>query len=91
MEGRQQQVRRRRLGVDLVALVLAIGLAGVVILILVATMVQILNNSFPEVALSENATQVLTSAVGGLSGILGGYIGYSMRDRDRDRDKRDEN
>jgi hypothetical protein len=78
-----------RPGVDLIALVLAIGLSSAIILILVATMVQIVYNQRPEVTLSENATQVLTSAVGGLSGILGGYIGYSMRDR-RGKDGEDE-
>jgi hypothetical protein len=74
-------VRPRRLGVDLVALVLALGLSSLVVLILIATIVQILNNNRPEVTLSENATQILTSAVGGLAGILGGYVGYSLRDR----------
>ena len=89
MEGRQQVKRRRWLGVDLVAVILAVGLASVVILILIATIVQILNNNRPEVTLSENATQILTSAVGGLAGILGGYVGYSMRGR-RDTDGHDE-
>jgi hypothetical protein len=80
---------KRRFSVDLIAFVLAIGLASSIILILVATIVQILNHSRPEVTLSENATQVLTSAVGGLSGILGGYVGYSMRDR-KNKDREDE-
>lgn len=88
MEDREQVKRRRWLGVDLVAVILAVGLAAVVILILVATIVQILHNARPEVSLSENATQILTSAVGGLSGILGGYIGYSLRAR-RDTEDND--
>jgi hypothetical protein len=71
-------------GVDIVAVVLATAFAGVVVLILIATIVQILHNERPEVSLSENATQILTSAVGGLSGILGGYIGYSLKDRNKD-------
>jgi hypothetical protein len=78
-----------RPGVDLIAFVLAVGLASTIILILVATMVQIVHNQRPEVTLSENATQVLTSAVGGLSGILGGYVGYSLRDR-KGKDGEDE-
>ncbi len=44
---------------DVVALVLAASLGATVLMILVATTVQILNHSFPEVSLSENATQVL--------------------------------
>jgi hypothetical protein len=81
VEDREQIKRRRWLGVDLVAVILAIGFASVILLIMIATIVQILHNERPEVSLSENATQILTSAVGGLSGLLGGYIGYSLRDK----------
>jgi hypothetical protein len=76
--------RPRRGPVDNVAMVLALALGLLVVLILVATMVQILNSSFPQVQLSENATQVLTAGVGGLTGLLGGYIGSRSRQRDRD-------
>ena len=65
---------RPRRPVDTVALVLAMGLAGAVIGILLATTVQIARGS-PEIALSDNATQVLVAAVGALTGLLGGYIG----------------
>jgi hypothetical protein len=71
-------------GVDIVAVILAAGFASVVFLILVATIVQILHNERPEVTLSENATQILTSTVGGLSGILGGYVGYSLKNKGPD-------
>jgi hypothetical protein len=71
-------------GVDIVAIILAAGFASVVFLILIATIVQITHNERPEVSLSENATQILTSTVGGLSGILGGYVGYSLKNRDKD-------
>jgi hypothetical protein len=74
-------------GVDLVAVILAIGFSSVVLLILVATIVQILHNERPEVTLSENATQILTSTVGGLSGILGGYVGYSLKSKGKDEDE----
>lgn len=58
------------------AVILAIGLSAVVILILVATLVQILHNSLvPEIQLSENATTILTGALGALTGLLGGYMG----------------
>jgi len=65
--------------VDLVALVLATSLGATVLMILIATTVQILYHSFPEVALSENATQVLIAGVGGLTGLLGAYIGVRSR------------
>lgn len=62
--------------VDVVAVVLACGLAGAVLGILVATTVQILHTGHgPEVELSDNATQVLVGAIGALTGLLGGYMG----------------
>jgi hypothetical protein len=75
--------RRRWSGVDVVAVVLALGLTVLVVLIIVATMVQILNNrpATPEIQLSENATQILIAAIGGITGVLGGYVGYHVRDR----------
>lgn len=67
----------RPIGPDHVALVLSIGLALVAALILTATIVQILHGS-PEVVLSGNASQVLVAATSGLTGILGGYMGYRL-------------
>ena len=56
------------------------GLAVLVSLIIVATIVQIIHNdkNVPEIQLSENATQILIAAIGGIVGVLGGYIGYRM-------------
>ena len=73
---------------DFVAAVLAIGLALLVVLIIVATIVQILNNrpASPEIQLSENATQVLIAAIGGIVGVLGGYVGYRVREHREDND-----
>lgn len=70
----------KRRGADVVAAILAVGLSLTVVLILVATIVQILNNSpdTPEIQLSENATQILIAAIGGIVGVLGGYVGYRM-------------
>ena len=75
--------RRNFTGVDIVAIILAGGLAILVVMIIVATIVQIINNSknVPEIQLSENATQVLIAAIGGIIGVLGGYIGYRMHNR----------
>ena len=82
--GRRQQLGHPRYGVsgrpigpDHVALVLSIGLALVAALILIATIVQIVHGS-PEVVLSGNASQVLVAATSGLTGILGGYMGYRL-------------
>jgi hypothetical protein len=81
-------MKRRRLeGVDLVAVILAVGLALTIVLVLVATMVQILNNApnVPEIQLSENATQILVAAIGGVVGVLGGYVGYRLHERSTEK------
>jgi hypothetical protein len=72
--------RRNLTGVDLVAIILAVGLTLLVCLIIIATMVQIINNhpDTPEIQLSENATQILIAAIGGIVGVLGGYVGYRI-------------
>ena len=72
---------RRPIGADHVAFVLALGLALVASLILVATIVQILHGN-PEVSLSENSTQILIASVSGLTGVLGGYMGYRLAKRE---------
>jgi hypothetical protein len=64
-------------GPDLVAVVLACGLALLASLILVGTIVQILHGN-PEVTLSENATQILIATSSGITGVLGGYMGYRL-------------
>jgi hypothetical protein len=64
-----------------VALVLAAGLALLASLILVGTIVQILHGN-PEVTLSENATQILIATSSGITGVLGGYMGYRLGRRD---------
>jgi len=70
--------------VDVVAIILACGLAGAVLGILLGTIVQIVRGD-PEVVLSDNATQVLVGSVGALTGLLGGYMG-SRRPHDHDPD-----
>jgi hypothetical protein len=75
----------RRLGVDLVALVLAVALGVTVVLIMVTAIINVVDRQAPTPTLGENTTQVLTSAIGGVVGILGAYVGYSFRRR-RDGD-----
>jgi hypothetical protein len=77
--------------VDRVAFVLAIGLSATIILILIVTCVQILSNKQPEVQLSENATQVMIAGLGGLTGLLGAYVGLNRSPRGRDDDDEDGN
>lgn len=67
--------------VDWVALVLALSLGLSVLLILIVSAVQITRGSFPQVNLSENATQVLVAGIGGFIGLLGAYIGLNRGDK----------
>jgi hypothetical protein len=77
---RQRRQRSNLTGADIVAIILATGVALVLCLIIVGTIVQILHNApgVPEIQLSENATQIIISGMGGIIGVLGGYIGYRM-------------
>ena len=72
-EHRQKEWR----AVDWVAMVLAISLGLTIVLILVVSAIQITHGSFPQVKLSENATQVLIAGTGGVTGLLGAYIGLN--------------
>ena len=76
----------RRPGVDLVALVLAIALGVTVVLIMVSALINVVDHQAPTPTLGENTTQVLTSAIGGVVGILGAYVGYSFRRRHDESD-----
>lgn len=67
--------------VDWVALVLAMALGLNAVLILIISAIQITRGSFPQVQLSENATQILIAVSGGLVGLLGAYIGGSRGKR----------
>jgi predicted small secreted protein len=57
-----------------VAIILAIGLATAINVITLAVLIDALYSD--DVGLSENATQILTTAFGGIIGVLGSYIGY---------------
>jgi hypothetical protein len=73
-----------RRAVDHVALVLAVALALAVVLILVTAIVNVVDRQAPTPTLGENTTQVLTSAVGGIVGVLGAYVGYTFSGRHDD-------
>lgn len=70
------------------ALVLALGLGLLANLILIGTIVQILHGN-PEVTLSENATQILIASTSGITGVLGGYMGYRLGKRSQDQGQQD--
>jgi hypothetical protein len=57
-----------------VAIILALGLSLAVVTITAAILYDAIFS--PNAGLSENATQVLIAAFGGIIGVLGGYVGY---------------
>ena len=59
---------------DLVAITLAVGVVLALNVITAAVLVDALVSEGP--GLSENATQLLTGAFGGIIGVIGGYLGY---------------
>lgn len=65
---------------DDVAIILATGLSVAVIAITLAVMWDSIENN--RLGLSENSTQVLTAALTGMIGLLGGYIGGQRRPSD---------
>jgi hypothetical protein len=65
-----------RRGVDVVALVLAVGLVAAVAMLTLGVLWDAITSEGP--GLSDNATQILVAAFGGLIGVLGTYIGYQI-------------
>jgi hypothetical protein len=59
---------------DWVAIIIAIGLCTAVNIITIGVLWDAIRSEGP--GLSENATQVLTGAFGGMIGILGSQLGY---------------
>lgn len=68
-------------GKDWVALTLAIALGTALNLITAAVLLDALLSDGP--GLSENATQILVAAFGGILGTLGAYVGYRAGSIDR--------
>lgn len=66
-------------GRDIVAVILAAGIAASLVLMVAAVFYDALRSDTP--GLSENATQVVIAAFTGITGILGGYIGGKAAER----------
>ncbi|HWI67963.1 MAG TPA: hypothetical protein VNS88_06260 [Nitrospiraceae bacterium] len=67
---------------DIVAVIIAFGLSLSILSIILVTGIQaIKGGSFPKVELSENATQILIAGTGGMTGLLGAYIGVNRERR----------
>ena len=69
----------RRPARDWVAIILAAGLALAVNLITAAVLYDAVFSEGP--GLSENATQIITGAFGGIIGVLGAYLGLRSSSR----------
>jgi ABC-type nickel/cobalt efflux system permease component RcnA len=73
-----QMSRKLSVNVDAVALVLAVSLGLGIVLIMTAVLIQVIDHE-PVQTLGENTTQVLTAIIGGLIGVLGGYVGARVQ------------
>lgn len=78
--------RNTERGRDWVAIILAIGIATAINLITFAVLYDAIFSH--ESGLSENATQVLTTAFAGMVGVLGGYVGVRAGRAQDDREER---
>jgi hypothetical protein len=70
---------------DWVAVVLAVGIATAVNIIVIAVFYDAVVSQ--ESGLSENSTQVITTAFGGIIGVLGGYLGGRAVEQRQSRDE----
>lgn len=71
-------------GRTVVAIVLAVGIATAINVITIAVLwTAVADRSDVRGGLSENATQILTTAFGGMIGVLGAYLGFRAGQEDR--------
>ena len=68
--------RRDRSGRDATVVVLAVGLVVAINCLTIAALYDAIVSS--QSGLSENATQILTTAFGGIIGVLGSVLGYKV-------------
>jgi hypothetical protein len=73
--------------IDLVAVILALCVTISIISLTVGVVWSAIKNGDTAATLTENETQVLISAFGGIFGILGAYIGYKLGNGDDKRIK----
>lgn len=66
----------RRPSADWIAVILAAGLSVSVIALVVGVSVAAIKNGSTASTLSDNESQVLTAAFGGMVGVLGAWVGY---------------
>jgi hypothetical protein len=68
----------RKPSVDLIAMILALTLGIATVLVIASVIVQIVitSNNSP---VSGTSAQVIDSVLTGIIGVLGSYVGYSMR------------
>lgn len=59
---------------DAVALVLAVGLSFAMVMLMFGVVWDAVRSDTP--GISENSTQIITTAFGGIIGVLGSYLGY---------------
>ena len=69
---------RKGLGVDLVAFVLSLALSITLVLVIVTALANVIQQPKSVFSLGENTTQVLTTVLGGIIGLLGSYMGYRL-------------
>jgi len=77
----------RRKYVDLTAMILATGITTSIIFLTIGIVWSAVQNGSTAATLSENETQVLISAFGGIFGILGAYIGYQLGNGAKEKDQ----
>jgi hypothetical protein len=65
-----------RRGVEIVAVVLAVGIVSAINFVTIAVLYDAIRSQGP--GLSDNATQILTTAFGGIIGLLGAFVGYRV-------------
>lgn len=64
---------------DAVAIILAVGLSVALIMLMTGVLWDAVRSDTP--GISENATQIITGAFGGIVGVLGSFVGYKAGEK----------
>jgi hypothetical protein len=70
----------KRSTIEWVAIILAAGISLAVTSLVLGVTVAAIKNGSTASTLSDNESQVLTAAFGGMIGVLGAWVGYRARD-----------